>query len=368
MPTDLPRPARLALLAAAIITLLCGVLGGLLRLGLDISAPADLAAMHGPLMICGVFGALIGIERAVALKKPWVYAGPALTSLGTALLFFAELPGIVLIGLGSAILFSATLSIWQKHQQLFNLVLLIGTACWLAGVLIWGLTGTVVAALPWWLAFLTLTIAGERLELTRLLPQSSERLLYFRLIVMIVLGGLAFYGPTGWPQLFGLGLLLLAFWLMSEDVARRTLMLEGQTRYIAICLLSGYVWLGLGGAVLLFAGDNWLAGSSAYDAALHSLLVGFVLSMVFGHAPIILPAVARVKLNYHSGFYLPLALLHASLLLRLVGDALGDYTTRRLGGVGNALALLLFVVTVARTLWRPDQHASLRTKGASNGA
>ena len=39
--------------------------------------------------------------------------------------------------------------------------------------------------------------------------------------------------------------------------------------------------------------------------------------MVFGHAPIIFPAVLRVAVPYHATFYLPLALLHASLAVRL---------------------------------------------------
>lgn len=368
MTADLPRPARLALLIAAILTLISGIVGGLLRLGWAIPASSLLAAMHGPLMICGAFGALIGVERAVALRKPLFYLGPLSTLLGSILLFWLPLVGIACMAIGAGILLAASLSVWRRHPHLFNLVLSIAAGSWLTGLLIWGIGDEIVPAVPWWLAFLTLTIAAERLELTRLLPQSSERLLYFRLIVMILLGGLVFYGPTSWPQLFGLGLLLLAFWLMSEDVARRTLTLAGQTRYIAICLLSGYVWLALGGTMLMFADRNWYPGQPVYDASLHALTVGFVMAMVFGHALIILPAVARIKLNYHSGFYLPLGLLHLSLVLRVVGDAIGNEFIRRLGGAGNALALLAFVTTVGMTVWRPRQRESFHTKGASNGA
>jgi hypothetical protein len=66
--------------------------------------------------------------------------------------------------------------------------------------------------------------------------------------------------------------------------------------------------------------------------------------MVFGHAPIIFPAVLRVAVPYHPAFYAPLALLHGSLALRLAGDALGQSGWVRLGGMGNALALAAFIV------------------------
>lgn len=45
--------------------------------------------------------------------------------------------------------------------------------------------------------------------------------------------------------------------------------------------------------------------------------------MVFGHAPVILPAVLRVPLPYHPVLYLPLVLLHGALVLRiLLGEPL----------------------------------------------
>jgi hypothetical protein len=85
------------------------------------------------------------------------------------------------------------------------------------------------------------------------------------------------------------------------------------------------------------------------DAALHAVFVGFVLAMVFGHAPIIFPAVVRVALPYHRGFYLPLLFLHLSLLLRVGGGLAGEVAWRALGAAGNALALALFILTMVFT-------------------
>ena len=93
-------------------------------------------------------------------------------------------------------------------------------------------------------------------------------------------------------------------------------------------------------------------GSAAYDAALHALLLGFVFAMVFGHAPIIFPAVLRVAVPYHPGFYAPLVLLHASLVLRIAGDAGGSFELRRWGALLSALALLGFIANTATAVLR----------------
>jgi hypothetical protein len=117
-----------------------------------------------------------------------------------------------------------------------------------------------------------------------------------------------------------------------------------------VCLLSGYAWLAVAGvlALSLSVGET----GPHYDATLHTLFVGFVFSMVFGHAPVILPAVMRVAVPYKGYFYGPLALLHASLLLRLVGDLSGIHTLRQWGGMANAVAIVAFLATMAVTVAR----------------
>ena len=69
-----------------------------------------------------------------------------------------------------------------------------------------------------------------------------------------------------------------------------------------------------------------------------------VFAMVFGHAPIIFPAVLRTPVPYSPLFYGHLSLLHLTLAVRLAGDLAGNHGWRALGGAGNALALLLFLV------------------------
>src|SRR5664279_2613379 len=89
---------------------------------------------------------------------------------------------------------------------------------------------------------------------------------------------------------------------------------------MAVCLLTGYVWLAVAAGLWTWHGS--LTQGPAYDAALRAVFLGFAMSMVFGHAPVILPAVLRVRLPHHPRDYAVLVLLHVSLALRIVG---GDY-------------------------------------------
>ncbi|OGG53981.1 MAG: hypothetical protein A3F84_04790 [Candidatus Handelsmanbacteria bacterium RIFCSPLOWO2_12_FULL_64_10] len=109
-----------------------------------------------------------------------------------------------------------------------------------------------------------------------------------------------------------------------------------------LALLSGYVWLGVCGLLGLVCGG--LVGGLTYDAILHAFFLGFVFSMIFGHAPVILPAVLGIPVPFRPAFYLPLALLHATLALRVASDLLGWAPGRAWGGLLNALALLSFLV------------------------
>jgi hypothetical protein len=348
---------RAPLLALGLVALVAGTAAGLARMGVALPTPlAMLVALHGPLMICGFFGTVISLERAVALGRLWAYTAPLAAGLGTLALLggFARTAPWLHVGAG-ALLLAATFVILRKQFALFTFTLALGAAAWLAGSLLWAGGFAVHEVVPWWIAFLVLTIAGERLELSRLRPPSPAAVRVFAALLAANVAGLAASGSAWGGMLYAASLLGLALWLARQDVARRTVRGKGLTRYIAIALLAGYAWLAVGAAVALAAG-GLVPGSRAYDAALHALLVGFVFSMVFGHAPIIFPAVLRVQLPYRPFFYLPLALLHLSLVVRLAGDALGDATLLRLGGAATALALAAFIVTMAGTAWRAGRR------------
>jgi hypothetical protein len=147
----------------------------------------------------------------------------------------------------------------------------------------------------------------------------------------------------------GAGLILLTLWLLRYDIARRTVRAQGLPRFSAACLLSGYAWLLVAGALALAAGDPG-EGGFAYDAVLHAVFLGFVFSMVFGHAPIILPAVARLPVPFNRRFYLPLILLHAALAVRVCGDLSQSPDARRWGGMLGAAAILAFLGVTAAAI------------------
>jgi len=315
---------RLPLLVLGFFSLAFGVAGGLVRLGAAIPAPAGAVALHGALMVSGFLGTVIGLERAVALGRPWAYAAPLASGLGGLCLVFGyAAAGFALLALAAAALVAASLAVLRRQPSLEMATLAAGAAAWLAGNLA---LYAGAAAVPWWIAFFALTIGGERLELSRYLKRGA-----FARNAFIVLAAALLAAPL-LPRVLGVVLVLLALWLFTYDLARVTVRQNGLPRYIAACLLSGYAWLGFGGALL--------AAAVAYDAALHAIFVGFVFSMIFGHAPVILPAVLRVKLPYHPALYVPLALLHASLVARVLVSV-------PLGAWGNGAAIALFIATAA---------------------
>ena len=355
MSHNLSVQYRIPMLMVSFVSLAFGIGSGLLRLGWNFPLPsADLVGFHGPLMVCGFLGTVISLERAVAISQRWAYLGPFSATLG-GLALITGLPwfiGAALVTIASAILGIATAQIFLRQRALFTLTLLLGSLSWLLGNLLW-LGGLSIAQVtPWWIGFLVLTIAGERLELSRFLPpSSSSKTAFIAIITLFLIGAIsATLSKDLNVQTLSAASLALALWLLRQDVARHTIKQKGLTRFIAVCMVSGYVWL-LVGALVGLLSQHLMPGSS-YDAFLHAILVGFVFSMIFGHAPIIFPAVARVRIPYHPTFYLPLIVLHASLVARIAGDLLQNPHSRSVGGALNAVALLLFVLSTVSAVIR----------------
>jgi hypothetical protein len=345
------RRRRAPLLALALVALFAGLWGGLLRLGLSLPSGLSTASeVHGPLMALGFLGTLVSLERAVALGRWWSYAAPLAAGLG-ALAALASPPG----SLGPALLTLAGLVLLAAHAILHriapsthNAIMGLGALAWCAAAALWLAGADVSRFAPLLAGFLVLTIVGERLELTRTVRVSARARGLLLIAVAVFCAGLAVSVPaemTG-VRIAGVGLLGQAVWLARYDVARRTVHMGSVTRFMACALLAGYVWLAVGG--VLWTGYASMVDGPAYDASLHAVFLGFVMSMVFAHAPVIVPAVLRVSLPFHRGFYAHLALLHASLALRLLGgDLAGNLAAWQWGGSLNALAILLFLTVTA---------------------
>jgi hypothetical protein len=250
----------------------------------------------------------------------------------------------LLVSLSAIFLVAIYVRILFQQFELFNIVMTVGAVCLVIGNLLWFKGEPVYTLVLWWAAFLVLTITGERLELSRVLnPSQTTKALYVLTAAVFLIGILlSSFNPDVGLKVAGIGMIGLALWLVKNDVAKITVKQTGLTRYVAVCLLSGYAWLAIAGIISISA-DGWGAGYE-YDAILHSLFLGFAFTMIFGHAPIIFPAVLKVPVPYKSIYYSHLALLHLSLILRVGGDIFYIDGLRLVGGVLNVVAILLFLV------------------------
>lgn len=350
---------RLPLVAMAILALLAAMWGGLVRMGWAFPPVIPiLPAVHGPLMITGFLGTLISLERAVALQKRWTYVAPLLNALGTLILVInIEYHfGILIATLGSIALLVIFGIILNRHFTLYTGTMALGVVVWVLGNLLWLGDTPIYHVVHWWLGFLILTIVGERLELSRIQQLSQRAMMLYAVSISILVLGLGvdavenlMMAESAWgDQVIGLGMLAIALWLVRYDIARRTVRLPGLTRYIAFCLLSGYAWLAISGSLRLVYGGA--SGGFYYDAILHAGLLGFVMSMIFGHAPIIFPSVLGRPLNYHLFFYAHLILLHLSVGLRVAGDLALSMPIRQWGALFNVIAILLFLFATVSTM------------------
>jgi metal-sulfur cluster biosynthetic enzyme len=326
------RRARLVppLLAIAVIMLLAGLWEGLVYLGLPLPAgQASLHDGHGPLMVLGFLGTLISLERAVALSAAWAYLAPAGAAAGGLAVVVGAPNGVgqALVAAAGVVLVLIFVAIHRIQASVHNIVLASGALCWVVAGGLWLAGWDVPRFIPWLVGFLVLTITGERLELSRV--AGSTRLAYrlFTCAAGTFGAGLivSTFSSSAGVRVAGVGLLALALWLSRYDIARRTIRGRGVTRYMAAALLTGYAWLAVGGGLWIAVGYLNVGDGGGYDAMLHAIFLGFVISMIFAHAPVTVPSVLSRPLPFHGSFYAPLAFLHLTLLLRLVrGDAFGN--------------------------------------------
>jgi hypothetical protein len=346
---------RLPVLVLGVLSLLAGLWGGLLLLGLPLpTLRAATAADHGPLMALGFLGTVISLERAVALRRRWAFAAPATAGAGGVALL-AGLPaalGWALLCLAAVVFVLVYAVVLTIDTAPHIVVMTAGAVCWYLATVLWFGGWTIPHLVPWLAGFLVFTILGERLELARvaLLSRASLRAVSVggaALAVGLVLTAVS--GRTAEPgvRLAGAALIALALWGARYDVARRTVRIAGVTRFMAVCLLAGYAWLLVAGATWLASGDIGRSVGT-YDLALHAVFLGFVMSMIFGHAPVIVPAVLGTPLPFRPWFYGHLAVLHLALILRLVvGDAGGVRLAWQVGGAGAEVAILAFLAVSA---------------------
>lgn len=333
------RHALVIAVAAAAIT---GVLAGLARLGIATGWGGSHASEHGPLLVLGVFGTVVALERAQALGAQWAIATPAAFA-ATAVVMLLGWPAASWIAtISSGGMLATNLVAAGRRSTQVTWLLLAGSALLLLGNLQWAAGNPLYRAAPAWMGFFVLTIVAERQRHSRDVspPRGAVRLFVALVTVLIVAVAARAAGLRAGIHLLGATMSSLALWQLRYDIARQTIHQARYPRFMAIGARAAMLWLLVAGG-LLMQGDLPPAGP-AYDAALHAVFVGYVLSTAFAHALDVLPVVAGVRIPFTPLLYAPLGLLHASLIARVSGDVANDVALRRVGALGNALALALF--------------------------
>jgi len=310
------------LVIPAIVSMLFGLYLALVRSGFSLPG-SSLSLSHAQVMVVGFLGSLIALERAVSIKKLWSYFAPPLMFVASLLSLYS--PIFMLVGfVGALVMFGVFAYLVLRYGRRPQWVVM-GVAALLlsAGNLLYAFSTPITYVLHYWLMFLVLTIAGERLELSILLISKRGVMGTFYIPVILSVIGVIF----GSEVIIGLSYILLALWLFYYDVATRNLRASGLVRFVAVTLILGYVWLAFGGIALIL--------NLPYDLRIHAITLGFVFSMIFAHAPIIFPAVLGGRSRFSPSLYIPVALLHISLIVRFTHDL-------KAGAILGVISILLY--------------------------
>lgn len=355
---------RWILIAPAGALLLLGLAAGLVLAGVPLPiATSRLPELHATLLVFGFLGAVVSLERAIALRVWWPYTAPALLLVGS-LLTLTTLPlliGQVAVAGGLVLHLFQYRAIWRRQQMAATAIQALGAASAVSAAIAWCGGVPPSRLVPLLAVFLVLTIAGERLELARISAPGArpENTLLALAVALALAATLTLTSAELAVPLAGFLLMLMTAWLVRHDIARTTVRMTGLPRFVALCLLIGYGWLSVAGAGWLLGGAR--TEGAVYDATTHAIFLGFVMSMIMAHAPIILPAVLGVRVPYHRSLFVPVALLQVGLVVRVVvADAWGAPFALVVAGLIVTAALLLFGATVATLSLRARPRAKVR--------
>ncbi len=264
-------------LAFAGAALLVGLFAGASLLGV---APASAVTnAHGPLMVFGFVGGAIGLERAVAVKKTWAWAGPAFHVLAVLTLLAGVTRPVpaVCFALSFLVLGFIYLEVHRRQPTLAVLVQAAGVIGGVAASLLWAMTPSFATAMPLCVLYVVATIIGERMELARVTMAGTrvESLITALVLALAAAGVIYILVPAVGYRLMGALLLAISLTTVRVDVAKNLVRAKGLPRYSAACMLAGYFWLAVAG--LAWLGMGQVSGFS-YDASVHTIFLGFVMS------------------------------------------------------------------------------------------
>lgn len=307
-----------------------------------------IAAKHGYLMVSGLLGTLISLERTLILRKPLWLSIPILSTLSVILVLAGQINFGFLLQIVSSLLLCILYSKqWFQYQEVFLLGLLLGSVSWMISGIVLFIGNGFPAASIWYILFLLFTIASERLELSKFIytPKRAHHLLLVLFALLIFVQCIPFH--WGSNHVSGVLMAGIGFWLIQFDIVKINLKKQGFFFYTGSTLFAGYIWLMLSGVLMAIP----LSTFYHYDAVLHSFFIGFVFSMLFAHALIIFPALLKVQQRPFSKlFYMPVVLTHILLLMRLYADYSGNWQLRKWVGLLQVAAMVVFFALMAKEM------------------
>ena len=339
------------LMPLILMGLIMGIVGGWIRLGYVAMPVASAAMSHGLLMVGGFMGTLICLERCMVMKhKGWLLI-PLLGLVATAFFLLGyETYGMYALTLESIGLFIVLYLQTVKHKLPELALMCLGAVCWIIGNVLVIKTGFVPVGTTWWIGFILMTILGERLEFGKFLPNPrwSKAILYTLLTAFFVGLMLPFHEGGNW--ILGVCALFMGLWLLRFDMARISVRKEGYHRYIGLGLILGYIWLALFGLVLCLMDSH----PFFYDIFLHTFFLGFAFSMIWAHAPIILPTVFKRSQHAFHPLLWPFWILFQISLIGRMGSSLLLYPEARswFGIINGWTVLAMFAMMMGILIYQ----------------
>jgi hypothetical protein len=337
-----------------LISLVLGVLAGLFRMGWNINI-GQVAGDHGAMMVGSFLGTLICLERIVALKKKWLYVIPIIS--GFSLIFFLlgnQQLAMVMLTIGSLGLVYIYIDLISRFKEYYFYIMMLGAIGWAVGNIIMIIEPFYPQAAPWWIVFILLTVFGERLELSKFLPKSKMKTYSMILAISIFLIGILLPYHTVGKFVSGAGLILMALWLFSYDIARKSVKAHGMHRFTGSLLLAGYFWMLVCGIIMMVEFESIFN----YDAMLHAFFLGFTFSMIFAHAPIIFPGVAGLNIRpFHSSLFVWAIALQITIALRIFAGLTMTLPLRTWSGMLSGIVILLFFINLAILIFIQQRKA-----------
>src|SRR5262245_43813811 len=275
---------------------------------------------HGEIMLGGFLAALIIFERMIALRidsliwVPYVYASSALMihsgNPAARIIHLAALAGWIMHRWIAYRKFHR----WEKSLVESVAFITLTSALMYPG----GLAARPEVALQG-LAFPIAVIAIERFGMSFPMKKITSRLVLIGLIAWCGLWNLVTWrGIPNLTMMGGVTLVLVAS-IAFHDMALRASQkqTDGLHKFLRNALTLSYTWLFIAAVALTVSSK--ISSAISKDVLFHLIGLGFIFTMILGHAPLILSA-AIGKLPPKKAPVIPFLIFQAATLLRIIGD------------------------------------------------